>query len=71
MTGLDREAREITLAPSFDAEGRQVTPERKVTYDTLVIAVGSTPTISGRPASPSTPSPSTRRSRRCVSTSAS
>ncbi|MCJ2024700.1 NAD(P)/FAD-dependent oxidoreductase [Methylobacterium sp. J-067] len=49
MIGLDRAARQITLAPSFDAEGRQVTPERTVGYDTLVIAVGSTTNDFGTP----------------------
>lgn len=41
MVGLDRERREVEVAPSFDDEGRQVTPERRFGYDTLVIAVGS------------------------------
>lgn len=49
MTGLDRQARTVTLAPSFDSEGRQVTPERQIGYDTLVIAVGSTTNDFGTP----------------------
>ncbi len=49
MTGLDRSTRQITLAPSYDAEGREVTPERVVGYDTLVIAVGSTTNDFGTP----------------------
>ena len=28
MTGLDRERREVQVAPSFDDEGREVTPQR-------------------------------------------
>ena len=41
MTGLDRERRRILVAPSHDAEGREITPQREFGYDTLVIAVGS------------------------------
>ena len=49
MVGLDREARQIRLAASYDAEGREVTPERLVPYDTLVVAVGSTTNDFGTP----------------------
>ncbi|MDQ7762075.1 NAD(P)/FAD-dependent oxidoreductase, partial [Xanthomonas sontii] len=49
MTGLDREARTIQLAASYDSEGREVTPERAVPYDTLVMAVGSTTNDFGTP----------------------
>ena len=49
MTGLDREGRTIQLAASHDAEGREVTPERSVPYDTLVMAVGSTTNDFGTP----------------------
>lgn len=41
MVGLDRERREVLVAPHLDDEGRQVTPQRAFGYDTLVIAVGS------------------------------
>ena len=41
MNGLDRERREVHVAPSFDEEGREVTPQRAFGYDTLVVAVGS------------------------------
>jgi NADH dehydrogenase len=41
MIGLDRARREVHVAPFFDDEGRRVTPERTIPYDTLVIAVGS------------------------------
>ena len=41
MTGLDRAAKEVRLAPTFDEEGRRITPPRSFRYDTLVIAVGS------------------------------
>ncbi|RVU17550.1 NAD(P)/FAD-dependent oxidoreductase [Methylobacterium oryzihabitans] len=49
MTGLDRNARTIRLAASHDAEGREITPERSVPYDTLVIAVGSASNDFGTP----------------------
>ena len=41
MIGLDRAAREIRLAATYDDEGRELTPQRTLHYDTLVIAVGS------------------------------
>jgi NADH dehydrogenase len=40
MEGLDRDRREVILAPVLDAEGREVIPRRTVTYDTLVLAIG-------------------------------
>jgi len=49
MVGLDRERREVLVAPTFDDEGRAVTPERRVPYDTLVIAVGSQTNDFGTP----------------------
>jgi NADH dehydrogenase len=49
MVGLDRERREVHVAPSFDDEGRQVTPQRRFGYDTLVIAVGSQSNDFGTP----------------------
>ena len=41
MTGIDRDRRQVQVAPYFDAEGRDVTPKRTFDYDVLVIAVGS------------------------------
>ena len=41
MDGLDRNKREITLAPSLDEEGKEYIPRRTFQYDTLIIAVGS------------------------------
>jgi NADH dehydrogenase len=41
LAAIDREARTVTLAPAIDEDGREITPETTVTYDTLVIAVGS------------------------------
>jgi NADH dehydrogenase len=41
MIGLDRERREVQVAPVIDEDGNEITPRRVVRYDTLVIAVGS------------------------------
>ncbi|MDH3514104.1 MAG: NAD(P)/FAD-dependent oxidoreductase, partial [Gammaproteobacteria bacterium] len=41
MDGLDRERREISLAPTLDESGREFVPRRVLPYDTLVLAVGS------------------------------
>jgi NADH dehydrogenase len=49
MIGLDRERREVQVAPYLDEEGRPVTPPRAVGYDTLVIAVGSQSNDFGTP----------------------
>ena len=49
MTGIDRESREVHVAPWFDDEGREVTPQRSFGYDTLVIAVGSQSNDFGTP----------------------
>jgi len=49
MTRLDREGKEVWLAPYIDAEGEEVTPARSFGYDTLVIAVGSQSNDFGTP----------------------
>ena len=49
MVGLDRERREVLVGPTFDDEGQPVTPERRVPYDTLVMAVGSQTNDFGTP----------------------
>lgn len=49
MTGLDRRRREVLLAPTFDEEGREITPRRRIPYDTLVIAIGSVVNDFGTP----------------------
>jgi NADH dehydrogenase len=49
MTGLDRERREVLVAPHVDDEGLQVTPQRAFGYDTLVMAVGSQSNDFGTP----------------------
>jgi len=41
MIDLDRERRRILVAPSYDVEGREITPRCEFGYDPLVIAVGS------------------------------
>jgi NADH dehydrogenase len=49
MVGLDRARRQVHLAATFDDEGRQITPTRTVSYDTLVIAIGSITNDFGTP----------------------
>ena len=49
MVGLDRERREVLVAPYVDDEGQQVTPQRVFAYDTLVVAVGSQSNDFGTP----------------------
>jgi NADH dehydrogenase len=41
MDGLDRKARRVLVAPTFDEDGNEVTPRHVIEYDTLIIAVGS------------------------------
>jgi NADH dehydrogenase len=49
MTALDRQRREVRVAPHLDAEGREVTPDRVFGYDTLVLALGSQSNDFGTP----------------------
>src|SRR5207302_6893029 len=49
MTGVDRSAKEVHLAATFDDEGRQITPPRSVGYGTLAIAIGSVTNDFGTP----------------------
>lgn len=49
LTGLDRTQKRIKLAATHDEEGREVTPERWIEYDTLVIAIGSVSNDFGTP----------------------
>ena len=49
MTGLDRTAREVQVAPVLDEDGQEITPQRVFRYDTLVIAVGSLTNDFGTP----------------------
>jgi NADH dehydrogenase len=41
LAGLDRAARHIVVAAVIDDEGQEILPERRITYDTLVLAIGS------------------------------
>jgi NADH:ubiquinone reductase (H+-translocating) len=49
MIGLDRDRREVCLAPSYDDEGHQITPAQTLRYDILVIAIGSVTNDFGTP----------------------
>ena len=49
MIGLDRQKREVHVAPVVDEEGIEITAERSFKYDTLVIAVGSLTNDFGTP----------------------
>ncbi len=49
LTGLDRANKLIHLAATFDEEGRPITPERSLNYDTLVMAIGSVSNDFGTP----------------------
>jgi len=49
MIGLDRAAKTITLAPTVDDEGREISPESQISYDTLILAVGSVTNDFGTP----------------------
>ncbi|MBL8509749.1 NAD(P)/FAD-dependent oxidoreductase [Chitinimonas sp. JJ19] len=49
LAGLDREAREILIAPLLDADGREIIAAQRVGYDYLVLAVGSQTNDFGTP----------------------
>ena len=49
MTAINRERREVRVAPYLDDEGRLVTPDRVFGYDTLVMALGSLSNDFGTP----------------------
>jgi NADH dehydrogenase len=49
LTGIDRDKREVQVAPYLDDEGRLVTPARAFAYDTLVLAIGSLSNDFGTP----------------------
>ena len=49
LAGLDRKARLIRVAPVVDDEGEEILPERRIPYDTLVIAIGSESNDFGTP----------------------
>ena len=52
LTGADVATRSITLAPLTDAQGNEVLPERQISYDYLVLAVGSRSNDFGTPGVP-------------------
>lgn len=72
MIGLDRDRREVKVAPVIDEEGNEITPQRVFRYDTLVIAVGSltndfgTPGVKEHAIALETPSQAVRFHRRLV-----
>jgi NADH dehydrogenase len=41
LAGLDRKAKHIVVAAVKDDEGVEILPERRIPYDTLVVAIGS------------------------------
>ncbi|MGH8710516.1 MAG: NAD(P)/FAD-dependent oxidoreductase [Burkholderiales bacterium] len=49
MDGLNRAERQVYVAPTFDEKGDELIPRRVISYDTLVIAVGSTSNNYGTP----------------------
>ena len=49
MTGLDREKKEVHVAPHLDEDGTQVTGQRVFQYDTLIMAIGSQSNDFGTP----------------------
>ena len=49
MTAIDRDRREVRVAPYLDDEGLLVTPDRVFGYDTLVMALGSLSNDFGTP----------------------
>jgi len=72
MIGLDRQRREVQVAPVIDEDGNEITPQRAFSYDTLVIAVGSltndfgTPGVKEHAIALETPSDAARFHRRLV-----
>ena len=49
MIGLDRAGKRVHLAATYDEDGREITPDRWFSYDTLVIAIGSISNDFGTP----------------------
>jgi NADH:ubiquinone reductase (H+-translocating) len=72
MIGIDRSAKQVHIAATFDDEGRQITPPQSVGYDTLVIAIGSitndfgTPGVTEHAVPLETPAEAARFNRRLV-----
>ncbi len=49
LIGIDRKAKIVQLAPSYDDTGEEITPAQQLGYDTLLIAVGSQTNDFGTP----------------------
>lgn len=49
MEGLDRQHRQIIMAPLINEEGAEIIPRHQFSYDTLIIAVGSVTNDFGTP----------------------
>jgi NADH dehydrogenase len=49
LIGLNRANKHVILAATFDEEGREITPQRALVYDILVIAIGSVSNDFGTP----------------------
>jgi NADH dehydrogenase len=49
VIGLDRAAKQLHLAAMFDEEGREITPPKSLSYDTLIMAIGSVTNDFGTP----------------------
>jgi len=49
LAGLDRTAREVVVARVVDAQGQEILPERRIGYNTLVLAIGSESNDFGTP----------------------
>ena len=49
VVGLDRAAKQLRLAAMYDEEGRQITPPLSMSYDTLIMAIGSVTNDFGTP----------------------
>lgn len=49
MCGLDRAANQVLVAPLYARDGRELVPARRLRYDTLILALGSTANDFGTP----------------------
>ena len=49
MSGLDQSTKQIILDRTVDDEGREIVPESRISYDTLIVAVGSVTNDFGTP----------------------
>ena len=49
VAGLDRDAKELKLAATYDEENREITPPTTVLYDCLIMAIGSVTNDFGTP----------------------